>query len=57
LEQFKTNVAAAVDSAGSADTANNDVLAQIEKLSELNSKGILTDEEFVQKKADLLARL
>ena len=32
-------------------------MAMLEKLGELKSKGILTDEEFNAKKADLLKRL
>jgi len=34
-----------------------DVMATIEKLAELKSKGILTDEEFTAKKAELLKKL
>lgn len=34
-----------------------DILGQIEKLSELKSKGILSDEEFQTKKSELLSRL
>lgn len=34
-----------------------DLMAQLEKLGELHAKGILTDEEFAAKKADILARL
>lgn len=34
-----------------------DVAAQIEKLADLKAKGILTDEEFASKKAELLARM
>jgi hypothetical protein len=34
-----------------------DILATIEKLADLHSKGILSDEEFATKKAQLLARL
>jgi hypothetical protein len=37
--------------------ANFDVFAAIEKLGDLKSKGILTDEEFSEKKKELLARL
>jgi len=37
--------------------AQPDVLAQIAKLSELHTAGILTDEEFQSKKTDLLNRL
>lgn len=36
---------------------SSDVIAAIEKLGDLRSKGILTDEEFAKKKAELLARL
>jgi hypothetical protein len=34
-----------------------EVLETIEKLGELNRQGILTDEEYREKKADLLKRL
>jgi hypothetical protein len=41
-----------------APTANEgDVLAKIEKLADLRARGILTDEEFSTKKAELLSRL
>ena len=33
----------------------DDMIAQLEKLGELREKGILTDEEFAQQKARLLA--
>jgi len=36
---------------------SNEVFATIEKLAELRSKGVLTDEEFASKKAELLGRL
>jgi len=35
----------------------SDVLATIEKLADLHGKGVLSDEEFTSKKADLLSRL
>ena len=35
----------------------DDVMATIEKLGELKAKGILTDEEFAAKKAELLKKL
>lgn len=38
-------------------TAEPDVLTQIRKLGELKEAGLLTDEEFASKKADLLGRL
>ncbi len=34
-----------------------DIIGAIERLGELNAKGVLTDEEFAAKKAELLARL
>lgn len=37
--------------------AESDVFAAIERLGDLKAKGILTDEEFAAKKAELLARL
>ena len=37
--------------------AQVDVLGQIEKLSELKEKGILSDEEFNSKKEELLKKL
>lgn len=38
-------------------TPPGDVLATIERLAELHSRGVLTDREFSDKKAELLARL
>jgi PH (Pleckstrin Homology) domain-containing protein/putative oligomerization/nucleic acid binding protein len=43
---------AAVDSGGSPDVAD-----QIRKLAQLRDEGLVTDEEFESKRADLLARL
>ena len=45
-----------MDSPGRA-TGSDDVIAAIEKLADLHSRGILTDAEFAAKKADLLERL
>jgi hypothetical protein len=36
---------------------NSDVFATIERLADLRSKGVLTDEEFASKKSELLGRL
>ena len=36
---------------------NGDIFATIEKLADLRNKGLLTDQEFASKKADLLGRL
>jgi hypothetical protein len=44
------------DSIPSTDAAP-DIAAQIEKLADLHAKGIVTDEEFTSKKADLLGRM
>ena len=41
----------------SAQNNNIDITEQIEKLAQLKDKGILSEEEFQTKKADLLARL
>jgi Short C-terminal domain len=41
--------------AGAADT--DAVLAMLDRLGELHARGVLTDEEFAAKKAELLARL
>jgi hypothetical protein len=35
----------------------DEVMATLEKLAELKTKGILTDEEFAAKKAELLKKL
>jgi membrane protease subunit (stomatin/prohibitin family) len=51
---------AAVSAAGAAAPAAlapDQVMAMIEKLAELKAKGILTDEEFTAKKAELLKKL
>jgi hypothetical protein len=40
-----------------AAPGGGDPLAMIERLAALRSQGILTDEEFAAKKAELLARL
>lgn len=44
-------------SEGGNKSGGDDVLAQIEKLSKLKEAGVLTEEEFNSKKADLLAKL
>ena len=43
------------DSSGVAP--ESDIFSAIERLGDLRAKGILTDEEFTQKKAELLGRL
>jgi membrane protease subunit (stomatin/prohibitin family) len=42
---------------GAAGVKPADVMATIEKLGELKAKGVLTDEEFAAKKAELLKKL
>ena len=49
--------AAAPAAAAAAVLKPEDVLATLEKLGELKAKGILTDEEFASKKAELLKKL
>jgi hypothetical protein len=40
-----------------ADRGGTDIFASIERLADLHAKGLLTDQEFGSKKAELLARL
>jgi hypothetical protein len=47
----------APQTAGAAPIGQVDVFATIEKLAELRDKGILSEQEFATKKAELLARL
>jgi len=49
--------AAAVQAAAAAGVKPDDVMATLEKLGELKAKGILTQEEFDAKKAELLKKL
>jgi membrane protease subunit (stomatin/prohibitin family) len=49
--------AAAAAAAAAAGVKPDEVMATIEKLAELKAKGILTDEEFNTKKAELLKKL
>ncbi len=49
--------AAASAAAASAGIRPDDVMATLERLGELKAKGILTDEEFSAKKAELLKKL
>ncbi len=49
--------AAAVAPAAAASIAPDQVMATIEKLADLKAKGILTDDEFAAKKAELLKKL
>ncbi len=51
------NAAAAVAAAAPVAVKADDVMAMLEKLGELKTKGILTQEEFDAKKAELLKKL
>jgi len=46
-----------LDSMRSSDTKNDQTLAQIEKLADLNKRGIITDDEFNNKKILLLDKI
>jgi hypothetical protein len=48
---------AAAEAPASARPSSDDVLATVERLAELHARGVLTDQEFSDKKAELLARL
>ncbi|KAB0574481.1 hypothetical protein F7Q92_19545 [Ideonella dechloratans] len=48
---------AATSAAGSVGIKPDEIMATLEKLGELKAKGILTDEEFAAKKAELLKKL
>lgn len=49
--------ASMVPAAASAGTPGPDLMAQLRQLGELRDAGILTEEEFSAKKADILSRL
>lgn len=51
------NTAPAAAPAAAAAMSPNEVMATLEKLGELKAKGILTDDEFSAKKAELLKKL
>ena len=46
-----------LDLMGSATSDNDQTLSQIEKLADLNKRGIITDEEFNSKKSLLLDKI
>ena len=54
---FTPTGAAAAAAAAAVGVQPEDVMATLEKLGELKSKGILTQEEFDAKKAELLKKL
>jgi membrane protease subunit (stomatin/prohibitin family) len=57
LQQGLQQPAPAAPAAAAAALKPEDVLATLERLGELKAKGILTDEEFASKKAELLKKL
>ena len=57
LQQGLQGGGAAAAASGPATIAPDQVMATIEKLADLKAKGILTDEEFTAKKAELLKKL
>jgi len=54
IESFRSKFASFTETAKTDET---DIASQIEKLASLNKKGIITKEEFEQKKKELLARM
>ena len=46
-----------LDLMGSSNSDNDQILSQIEKLADLNKRGIITDEEFNSKKSLLLDKI
>ncbi|MCB1874344.1 MAG: SHOCT domain-containing protein [Chromatiales bacterium] len=59
-EQSRPELAPTTTSSPSASTvpqAESDIFSAIERLGDLRAKGVLTEEEFTQKKAELLGRL
>jgi membrane protease subunit (stomatin/prohibitin family) len=57
LQQGLQGGANAAAAAAGAAIKPEDIMATLEKLGELKAKGILTDEEFSAKKAELLKKL
>jgi membrane protease subunit (stomatin/prohibitin family) len=57
LQQGLQSGATATAAAAAGTVKPDEVLATLEKLGELKAKGILTDEEFAAKKAELLKKL
>lgn len=56
FETAKKDFAASANG-GAIPSQSNTILEQIEKLSDLNKKGIITDEEFRAKKEELLTKI
>ena len=57
VDTVKTQTAAVKSSAAPASEQPPDPVDQLERLGKLHAAGVLTDEEFSAKKAEILARL
>jgi hypothetical protein len=57
LDEHRRAASAAAEAAPSTSTPTDDPMALIEQLGRLKEQGLLTDEEFAAKKAELLARM
>ena len=57
VDTVKTQMEAAKSSAAPSSEQPTDLIDQLEKLGKLHTAGVLTDEEFSAKKAEILARL
>jgi hypothetical protein len=56
-QQLGAGLQGAAPGAAAGGVKPDEVMATIEKLGELKAKGLLTDEEFAAKKAELLKKL
>jgi hypothetical protein len=56
-QQQNSPTATTAPVSGSPPSQEEDIFSGIERLADLRARGILTDEEFAQKKAELLDRL
>jgi hypothetical protein len=56
-KELKREKASLTEVKPSTSNQTEDIIGLIKKLAELNSAGILTDEEFSEKKAELLRRI
>jgi hypothetical protein len=57
LEAAATPVAISRQGSGSSLQSHDDILKTLERIADLHQKGILSDDEFKSKKAELLSRL
>ena len=57
LEEVRDQVQPTAPAAANAAPADLDIPGQIQKLAELKDQGILSDDEFTAKKAELLAKM